>query len=202
MSQRYVTPLPGMLATVIEFVLNRAAALDERAGTLLAPLDGRWLKFELQGLDIDLWISAEGPSFRVLAEVEEDTEADTSVTGTPGALIGMALPGDGGGSVRIEGDARLAQRFQAALAELDPDIERALSEYFGQLLGPQMYRVFREATRFGRDTARGASDQVSRWLREESDLVPRPGEWHEFSDGVDRLREAVDRFDRKIRSYE
>ncbi|MGB0514507.1 MAG: ubiquinone biosynthesis accessory factor UbiJ [Wenzhouxiangellaceae bacterium] len=202
MSQRYVTPLPGMLATVIEFVFNRAAALDERAAERLAPLEGRWLKFELQGLDIDLWIGADGPHFRVLAEVDDGIKADTVVTGTPGALIAMALPGDGGGSVRIDGDARLAQRFQAALVELDPDIERALSEYFGELIGPQMYRVFRDATRFGRDTARGATDQVSRWLRDESDLVPGPGEWREFSDGVDRLREAVDRLDRKVRSRE
>jgi ubiquinone biosynthesis protein UbiJ len=37
-------------------------------------------------------------------------------------------------------------------------------------------------------------------LREESALVPRPGEWRDFRDGVDRLREAVDRLERKARA--
>jgi ubiquinone biosynthesis protein UbiJ len=195
---RYLTPLPAMLAGTIDFVLDRAAALDPQAAETLAPLTGRWLKFELQGPGIDLWFGVDDGRFRVRAE--HDQPADTVIAGTPAALAAMALPQGAGGGVRIEGDARLAQQFQAAVRALDPDIERALSEYFGTLFGPQMYRAFVDATAFGRHAAETGVDQVSRWLREESALVPRPGEWRDFRDGVDRLREAVDRLERKARA--
>lgn len=201
---RYLTPLPGVMAAAIEFVLGRAAALDDDAERVLAPLAGRWLKFELDGLGIDLWFGAEGGRPRVLAEPEDedttpDTTPDTTIGGTPGALLGMALPSLANtGGVRIEGDAKLAQDFQQAMKSLDPDIEKALGEYFGPVIGPQVHRILVEAVEFARQSSETGREQVSRWLAEESELVPRPGEWREFRDGVDRLREAVDRLEAKV----
>lgn len=198
---RYVTPLPGLLAEVAEQVANRAAGLDPAAAEHLAPLEGRWLKFELEGLEVDLWIGAEDERLRVLAEPDDEAlEPDTTVRGSPGALLAMAVPDLGGsGGVHIEGDARLAQKFQQAMKRIDPDLEQGLTDLFGPLIGPQMYRVVREATQFGRQAARTGADQFTHWFRQESDLVPTPDEWRAFSDGVDDLREAVDRFEGKVR---
>jgi ubiquinone biosynthesis protein UbiJ len=198
---RYMTPLPGMLAGAIEFVLGQTSSLDADAAAKLKPLEGRWLKFALEGLQIDLWLSAEGERFRVLAEPEEEAqEPDAEISGSPGALLAMALPGFGTSSgVRIEGDARLAQQFQQAVMALDPDLEKGLADYFGELLGPQMYRITTEALAFAGQTASTGGDQVSRWLREESRFVPAPDEWREFRDGVDGLREAVDRLESRVR---
>ncbi len=198
---RYVTPLPGMLAAAIEFVLGQAASLDADAAAKLKPLEGRWLKFALEGLEIDLWLSAEGKRMRVLADPEDaELKPDTEISGDPGALLAMALPGFGSSSgVRIEGDARLAQQFQQAVKALDPDLEKGLTDYFGELLGPQMYRITTEALAFAGQTANTGGDQVSRWLREESRCVPNPDEWREFRDGVDDLREAVDRLESRLR---
>lgn len=202
---RYLTPFPGLLADTCERIANRAAALDPAASEHLAPLTGRWLKFELEGLGIDLWIGAEQDRMIVRAEQEpgvdgESFEPDTRVRGTPGALLAMAVPElSGPGGVHIEGDARLAQQFQQAMNRIDPDLEQGLADVFGPLIGPQVYRVVREAASFGRDTARAGGDQFTHWLREESDLVPSPAEWRGFSEGVDELREAVDRFAGKVR---
>ena len=198
---RYVTPLPGMLAAAIEFVLAQAASLDADPAAKLEPLEGRWLKFALEDLQIDLWLSARGERFRVLAEPKEEAlEPDTEISGAPGALLAMALPGFGTSSgVRIDGDARLAQEFQQAVKALDPDLEKGLVDYFGELLGPQMYRITTEALAFARTTTTTGGDQVSRWVREESRFVPAPDEWREFRDGVDGLREAVDRLESRVR---
>lgn len=198
---RYMTPLPGMLAGAIEFVLGQTSSLDAEAASKLEPLEGRWLKFALEGLQIDLWLSAEGERIRVLAEPEDEAlKPDTEISGSPGALLAMALPAFGTSSgVRIEGDARLAQQFQQAVKALDPDLEKGLVEYFGELLGPQMYRIATEALTFAGQTASTGGDQVSRWLREESRFVPDPDEWREFRDGVDALREAVDRLESRVR---
>jgi ubiquinone biosynthesis protein UbiJ len=190
-----------MLAGAIEFALSRAAALDDDAESRLGPLQGRWLKFELEGLGIGLWLSADGPEPIVLAEPDpKDREPDTEVAGTPAALLGMALPGlDTGGRVRVEGDARLAQQFQQAMRGLDPDIEKALTEYFGDVLGPQIYRLVRDTVEAGGTAARAGGEQISHWLREESGLTPSPAEWRDFRDGVDELREAVDRLESRVR---
>lgn len=198
---RYVTPFPGMMAAAIEFVLARASTLDADAAAKLEPLSGRWLKFVLEGLQIDLWLTADGERMRVLAEPEDsELEPDTEIAGAPGALLAMALPGFGSSNgVRIEGDARLAQQFQQAVKALDPDLEKGLTEYFGDLLGPQMYRVVAESLEFARTTSSTGGEQVSRWLREESRFVPAPGEWRDFRDGVDRLRESVDRLESRVR---
>lgn len=198
---RYVTPLPGMMAAAIEFVFARAASLDADAADKLQPLSGRWLKFVLQGLEIDLWLTADGERMRVLAEPEtSDLEPDAVIAGDPAALLAMALPDFGSSSsVRIEGDARLAQKFQQSVKALDPDLEKGLTEYFGDLLGPQVYRVVIEALDLARQTTGTGGEQVSRWLREESRFVPAPGEWTEFRDSVDRLREAVDRLESRVR---
>jgi len=198
---RYVTPLPGMLARTIEYVLARAAALDEAAERKLAPLAGRWLKFDLQGLEIELWLSAEGPAPIVLAEPErEDLEPDTEVAGTPASLLAMALPDlDADGRVRIEGDARLAQQFQQAMRALDPDIEKALTESLGEIAGPQIYRFIRETAEAAAGAARTGGEQFTQWLREESRLTPSPAEWRAFRDGVDELRERVDRLESRLK---
>ncbi|MCA1779904.1 MAG: SCP2 sterol-binding domain-containing protein, partial [Xanthomonadaceae bacterium] len=182
---RYLTPLPGLVAQAIEFVVNRAAALDEQADEALKPLENRWLKFEFQGPEIELWLSAVDGRMQVLAEARDDrTAADTTISGTPGALLAMALPDlDGPGGVRIEGDARLAQKFQQAIKSINPDIERGLSAYFGELIGPQIYRIVIEATELGRRSSRVGGDQLLHWLKNESRLLPASMEWKDFSDG-------------------
>ncbi|MDT8438280.1 MAG: SCP2 sterol-binding domain-containing protein [Wenzhouxiangellaceae bacterium] len=198
---RYRTPFPGLLAGAIEFVLNRAAALDDDAAAVLAPLAGQWLKLELEGLAIDLWVTVVDDRFVIKAEVDEpDAQARTTIAGTPASLLAMTAPALGGSAdVRIEGDTGLAQRFQGALKQLDPDFEKGLSEWFGPLVGLQISRMLDELVQQGRQTVRTGEDLFTRWLREESELVPSPDEWRAFRDGVDAAREAVDRLERKIK---
>ena len=197
---RYRTPLPGWLATAIEQVLNRAIALDEQGADRLKPLRDRWLKFELSGLEIDLWFSADDRSMIVDAERHQDEQADTIIQGTPGALLGMAVPEMGGpGQVKIEGDARLAQQFQQLLKSLDPDWEAGISHYLGDFIGPQVYRMLIEASAFGRHAVKTSGEQFSHWLRDESGSVPNQEEWSDWRDQVDELREAVDRFESRVR---
>ena len=201
---RYRTPLPGWLATAIEQIINRTIALDELGVDRLKPLQDRWLKFELSGLEIDLWFSADESGMIVDAERHDDdcdnNQADTVIHGTPGALLGMAIPEmEGPSQIRIEGDARLAQQFQQLLKNLDPDWEAGISHYLGDFIGPQVYRMLIEAGQFGRHAAKTSGEQVSHWLRDESGSVPNREEWAAWRNEVDELREAVDRFESRVR---
>ncbi|MEM7053602.1 MAG: SCP2 sterol-binding domain-containing protein [Pseudomonadota bacterium] len=197
---RYLTPLPGWLARSIQHVINRAVALDEMGTDQLKPLRERWLKFELSGMEIDLWFGADENGMIVDAEQHEEDVPDTIIHGTPGALIGMAIPEmEGPSQIRIEGDARLAQQFQQLLKNLDPDWEAGISNYLGDLIGPQVYRMLVEAGRFGQHAVKTSGEQISHWLRDESGSVPNQEEWADWRDQVDDLREAVDRFESRVR---
>lgn len=197
---RYATPLPGLLAGAVEGILNRAIAIDPGASRLLAPIRGKLLKFELTGLNIDLFFVAGDRDLQVTAENGPGASPGTTISGTPAALLSMAIPDFGGpGSVRITGDAGLAQAYQKLFAKLDPDWEAALTEYLGNVIGPQVYRMLIQARDTSGRVLGETSRQVSHWLRDESRLVPAREEWAEFSAGVDRLREAVDRLDGRIR---
>ena len=197
---RYVTPLPGLLAGAMEQILNQALHLDPDAARLLGGVRGGVLKLELAGLNIDLYFSAGDRELNVTSESGPEAAPETTIAGTPAALLSMAVPELAGpGSVQISGDASLAQSWQKLFKQLEPDWEAGLSTYFGDLIGPQIYRLLLQARRTSTAAARTGADQLSRWLRDESELVPNREEWNEFSTHVDRLREAVDRLESRVR---
>ena len=50
----YRTPLPGILAALLEGAVNRVLALDERSPGRLRRLSGRTLQLDIEGLGITL----------------------------------------------------------------------------------------------------------------------------------------------------
>ncbi len=195
---RYLTPLPGLLAGAIEQALNQAIVLDANAPAALAALGDRTLKLELTGLGIDLFFHADQPRLRVSAESER--KPDTTIIGSPAALLGMAVPGwrTPGSGVRIEGDAGTAQALEKLLRRLDPDWEALFVERFGAVVGHQLFVFLDQGRQHGMTLARVSADQVGTWLREESGLLVTRGELETFVDQVDGLREAVDRLEQRL----
>jgi ubiquinone biosynthesis protein UbiJ len=196
---RYLTPLPGLLAVTIQGAFARAIALDEQAADRLAALDGNCVQLALEGVGIDLFFVGEGMRLRVLAET--DAEPDTTIRGTPSALLALAVPdwGASGSGVRIEGDAGTAQTLEKLLRRLDPDWERLMTDRFGEVVGHQLWRLTKDSLNLGRRSVDLASDQLGHYLREESGLLVTAAEVDQFTIEVDELREAVDRLESRLR---
>lgn len=196
---RYLTPLPGMLAFGIEQAINQAIGLDASARPRLEKLDGRSVKLALNGLGIDLYFYGQGGKLSVSAERE--IPPDTTITGTPGALLAMTVPEwrAPGSGVTIEGDAGTAQALEKLFRQLDPDWEALLTRQFGDVAGHQLWRLINDAAGLGRHGARTAGDQVARYLREESGLLVTAEEMDGFTRDVDELREAVDRLQARLK---
>lgn len=192
---RYLTPLPGLFAATIELALNRAIALDAGAAEHLQPLSGKRVAIELKGLGIDLFFHAAADRMTVTAESAQ--QPDTRISGTPAALLAMAVPDwfAAGSGVRIEGDAGSAQALEKLLRRLDPDWEAMFVERFGPVIGHQLWRMLADARSDARRVAGTTADQVARYLREESGLLVTREEMAQFIDEVDELREAVDRLE-------
>ncbi len=200
---RYLTPLPGLLARMIDQAFNQTIALDPAAVDKLKSLSGRTVQLKLEGLGIDLFFSGTGERLTVRAEWprESDRKPDTTIAGSPMALLAMAVPDwrSPGSGVRIEGDAGTAQALEKLLRQLDPDWESLLVRQFGEVIGHQLWRAFNDAARFGRSSVETAGDQIAHYLREESGLLVTRAEVEQFVHEVDELREATDRLGARLR---
>lgn len=212
----YRTPLPALFAATLQSSLNAALALDRNSAARLDRIEGRVLKLVLEGAGLELFFGASGGGIEVGLEAPESLEGeaggepDTTVRGTPAALFSMAASelGEGwnapGSNVSISGDASLARGFERLFSRLDPDLEGAFSGLFGDVVGHQLAFGLRQGARRARETAGTAGDLLGEALREgargggSGPLVGR-AEVRRFADGVDGLRDAVDRLDARIR---
>ena len=196
---RYLTPLPGLLASLIEGALERAIHLDDQIEDRLAALNGKSVQLALDGVGIDLYFSGTDDSLTIRAESEE--AADTIIRGTPTALLALAVPDwrASGSGVRIEGDAGTAQALEKLFRQLDPDWERLITDQFGEVVGHQLWRMAQDALNISKRSSNLAREQIGHYLREESGLLASPAEVQQFTAEVDELREAVDRLEARLR---
>jgi ubiquinone biosynthesis protein UbiJ len=131
----YRTPLPGLLAIMLETAINRILALDEDSAGRLQRLDDRMLRLDLEGVGMTLFFAFS--SQRVEVGTNSEFEPDTTISGSPLALFSMAAPeeaarwGSPESRVTISGDATLARDLEQLFSRLDPDWEGRLSRLLG-----------------------------------------------------------------------
>ena len=92
---QYKTPLPGILAAMLESSVNRLLDLDDDTPARLERLEGRMLRLNIEGIGITLFFAFNGRQVEVGTGSEH--EPDTEIDGSPFALFSMAVP-DGAGS--------------------------------------------------------------------------------------------------------
>jgi len=200
----YRTPLPQMMAGLLEAGVNRVLALDEESAKRLLKLQGKILQLDLEGLEITLFLSFDSGNVQV--SLESDSEPDTIISGTPMALFAMAAPGDisswglPGSSVQISGDANLARDIERVFSKMDPDWEKPFADILGDVIGFQFTSGIRQGVEAVRTAAEQTADMAGAYFRDESDEVVRPAELDKFSQAVDQLNDAVERLEARIKN--
>ena len=195
----YKTPLPGILAAMLETGINRILALDENTPNRLRRLDDRMLQLDLEGVGITLFFAFN--SRRVEVGTNSDYEPDTVISGSPVALFSMAVP-DGAGywgtpesRVTISGDANLARDLERLFSRLDPDWEGRISRLLGDVWGHQVAAGLRAGAGQVRESAENAGEMISEYLTSRKSPVAQADEIREFVDGVDETRDAVEQLE-------
>lgn len=181
-------------------LLNRNVAQSERASALARQLDGRGLSLVFEGTSMAFFFRvAEG---RVTLDTRNSGEVDATLSGSPLSLLSLVGPGAEdrlrGSSIRIAGDAEVAQRFRDLLQLAQPDFEEELSRVVGDVAAHQVANVVRNVFDWGRKAADSFSTNVAEYLQEEGRDVPSRVEVEEFLEAVDQLREATDRLDARL----
>jgi ubiquinone biosynthesis accessory factor UbiJ len=180
--------------------LNRNVAQSERASVLARQLEGRGLSLVFEGTS--LAISCRVADGRITLDTRAAGEADATLTGSPISLLSLVGPGAEdrlrGSSIRIAGDAEVAQRFRDLLRHSQPDFEEELSRVVGDVAAHQVANIVRSVLDWGRKAADSFSTNVTEYLQEEGRDVPSRVEVEEFLEAVDQLREATDRLDARL----
>jgi ubiquinone biosynthesis protein UbiJ len=183
-----------------ESMLNRHIAASGRARALLAELDGRSMELRFAATPIRIRLASSGGALAVRAAGGDP--ADAVIEGTPLAFLRLSA-GDATRSIRaggmdVQGDAEIAEGFRRLLDAARPDLEEELSRLTGDVAAHYLAGFAREATAFGRRAGDLFARNVAEYLTEESRDLPVRIEVEEFLEGVDRLREAVDRLEARV----
>lgn len=188
-----------MLESTIENLINRGLPRSPRARQLCSELAGRRLAVDIRGFTRVI-VECDGNSLHVVRDAT--TAADTELSGGPMSL--MALAGSSPeavlqrGDVEIRGEAELAAKFRELGRLLRPDLEEELSIAIGDVPAHQVGRLARAALGWTQQAASTTVRNAAEYLaHEKRDLVPR-AEGEQFLQGVDSLREDVDRLEARL----
>lgn len=187
-----------MLLASIEKLLNRSLPRSPRAQALAAALADRTLAVEMTGAGRVILSSSGG---RLQLKPDAGAPADARLSAGPFSLLALARGGSANlaaTGARIEGDAEVAQQFGELLGLLRPDPEEELAQLLGDGPAHQLGRLARAAVDFGNRAAHTTVQNVAEYLaHERRDLVPR-AEGRQLLDGIDTLRDDVDRFEARL----
>ncbi len=200
----YRTPLPRMMAGLLEAGINRVLALDPESEKRLLKLQGKVLQLNLDGLEITLFLGFDSAHVRV--DLDAEAEPDTVISGTPIALFAMAAPSDAGNwglpgsSVQISGDANLARNIERVFSQMDPDWEKPLTDILGDVVGFQLASGLKQGVDAVREAAKSTVDMAGTYFRDETNVLVRPSELKEFNSAVDGLNDAIERLEARIKN--
>jgi ubiquinone biosynthesis protein UbiJ len=187
-----------MLLASIEKLLNRSLPRSPRAQALAVALTGRSLAVEMTGAG-KVVICSDGAQLRI--ERDTGTSADARVSAGPFSLLALAagqtqtLAQTGG---TLTGDSEVAQKFSELLGLLRPDPEEELAQLVGDAPAHHLGRLARAAAAFAQRAARTGVTNVAEYLaHERRDLVSK-AEGRQLLNGVDALRDDVDRFEARL----
>lgn len=188
-----------MLLSALETTLNRNIAASSAARALCSRLNGKTLRLQLTGMPMQFLLRAEGE--RIQLQTDQHTPADALLSGSPLGLFSLArqqAKSTSGSSVRIEGDAEVAQNFSELLKQAKPDVEEELSRVVGDVAAHQLGNTARSLLGFGRRVGDTLLQNVGEYLSEEGRDVPNKTEAEEFNRDVDTLRDDVERFEARL----
>lgn len=183
-----------------ERLLERGVRESATAVKLAAELDGASLRIVVEGLGLDVVLRVDGGRIRIVRDGE--LEADATVRGTPLDLLRVfksasasRLPGSG---VTLTGRAHVAERFSELLRVAVPEPEEELSRWVGDILAYRAGSAARAAGAWAAKAFDALRADTAEYLTEEGRLLPTRYEADAFYDGVERLRDDVERLEARL----
>ena len=104
--------------------------------------------------------------------------------------------------VKIEGDAEFANAISQLSKGLRWDAEHDLEKVLGPILATRLAAGARDAAAFVRTGQQKLAENVAEYFLDEQPMLIRPSTLHEYSAGVTRVRDDVERLAKRLARLE
>lgn len=189
-----------MLLSFGQRLLNEQIRASTTAREHLAALAGKRFAVVVRGSDLRVVVeSADG---ELKLSKSADLSCDVELCAGAFDLMKLARSAsladlkDAGAT--LNGDIHIAEAFAELLRLATPDPEGTLANYVGDMPAHAIGQVARGAVGFTRRAGRALEQNVAEFLQEEQPTLAAPPLARAFSVAVDRLRDDVERAERRI----
>jgi ubiquinone biosynthesis protein UbiJ len=138
---------------------------------------------------------------RVDDSAQETSDADVNVCGSVSALAMLARGRDelpSSAQVTVHGDLEVLSQARSALVRIRPDFDEPLARLLGDEFAYPISRTVRRLLDVARRSGRELGENFAEYLGEESGLLATHDDVRSFVDEVDRLRDALERLDKRV----
>ena len=106
------------------------------------------------------------------------------------------------GSIGINGDVAVAQKFQKLFEMIKPDIEEELSHIVGDVMANNIVKFSKKTGHWMLNTRDILQENIKEYLQEEIKLMPSKYEFNFFSKEVSKIRDDIERLEKKINEFQ
>jgi len=195
-------PLPDALLAPVQAALDALVGARLRSRDQVKELADKVIQITVTGLDLSIYVCAEGE--RLVLRNAYDGTPDAAIAGSIPAFLralakpGATLPDD----IAADGDTSLVRDLRDILSGLEFDWEDRLSKFTGDPLAHGIGELLRRGGRAVGYAGDRLLKDVAEYLRDETrDLVSK-SEVAGFNDGVERMRDEVERFAARMAQVE
>jgi ubiquinone biosynthesis protein UbiJ len=189
-----------MLLSLAQRMLNEQIAVSTAARQRLLELDGKRFAVVVKGSE--LRIIAESLGGELLISRSPEVECDVELSATAFDLLKLArsssLSDLKSVGASLNGDIKIAESFAELFRHALPEPEGLLADWVGDM---PAHAIGQAARRVGGWTGRAGKaleQNVAEYLQEENPTLLPPALARQFSAEVDRIRDDVDRAERRI----
>ena len=188
-------PISSALAAPIVAALNHLLAQQEWAGAQLARHTGKLVCFDAGSAGLRLRVAAGGLFEAGPLEVPASVTIRLKLSDLPLMLQNRERAFS---YVTIEGDAEFANTISQLSKTVRWDAEHDLERLLGPIAAVRIASSARAALAAAAATQRKLAENVAEFLLEEQPVLVRPLDADQFSAGVTRLRDDVERIAKRI----
>ncbi len=175
-------------------VLNRMLARESWARERLAPFSGRVARFDALPFSLTLKV-ADGGEFGDAEGAEPAVTVGLQLAALP---LALSDPGSAMRNIALNGDAEFAQALAFVLQNLRPEPEEDLSRFVGDVMARRIVGLLRMSASHWRELAERMLDNGANFFVTENPMIVARDELRDFGSEVARLRDDVERLDKRI----
>jgi ubiquinone biosynthesis protein UbiJ len=193
--------LNQLIALTLETLLNQALRWETSSLEALNKLSGKIIRIEIQNIGLNLSLFPDNQGFIVLSDYQG--EANVRISTNLFSLLQLLLQREASFSnnpdVTITGKISIAQDLFQFLKTLDIDWEEQAARWLGDIPAHKLGNLFRQCETYSNQGLKNLQLNISEYLQEESRQLPTRLEIENFLNGVDTLRDDLERLEQRVR---